>query len=112
MDTETSSEAWEVLSGLLDHGPVAVVWHEGRGCVRSDFDTVVATNRPVAFSRLVVTLDIESCNPTSSRGIGRYVVQSANRVAQLMQPVQVRSTALTPRRFVSTASVVAASLPL
>jgi hypothetical protein len=41
METETSSEAWEVLSGLLNHGPVAVVWHEGRGCVREDFDTIL-----------------------------------------------------------------------
>lgn len=38
---ETSPEAWTVLAGLLDHGPLAVVWHEWRGCVRSDFDTIV-----------------------------------------------------------------------
>ena len=37
----TNSEAWVKLAGLLDHGPVAVVWHDGRGCTRSDFDTVL-----------------------------------------------------------------------
>jgi len=41
MEQETSSEAWAVLAGLLDHGPLAVVWHEGNGCVREDFDTVL-----------------------------------------------------------------------
>jgi hypothetical protein len=38
---ETSAEAWTVLAGLLDHGPLAVVWHEGKGCVRVEFDTVL-----------------------------------------------------------------------
>jgi len=41
VEQETSSEAWTVLAGLLDHGPVAIVWHEGRGCVREDFDTIL-----------------------------------------------------------------------
>ena len=41
MNIQTSAEAWEVLSGLLDHGPAAVVWHEGRGCVRENSDTVL-----------------------------------------------------------------------
>jgi hypothetical protein len=51
MDIETSAEAWEVLSGLLDHGPVAVVWHEGRGCVRADFDTILELKGDAIVSR-------------------------------------------------------------
>lgn len=38
---ETSAEAWGALAGLLDHGPLAVVWHEGSGPTRADFDTVL-----------------------------------------------------------------------
>jgi len=40
-EMETSAEAWAVLAGQLDHGPLAVVWHEGNGPSRSDFDTVL-----------------------------------------------------------------------
>lgn|SRR5664280_1532054 len=38
---ETSAEARATLAGLLDHGPLAVMWHEGSGSSRSDFDTVL-----------------------------------------------------------------------
>lgn len=41
MAMETSAEAWTTLAGLLEHGPLAVVWHEGGGSSRSDFDTVL-----------------------------------------------------------------------
>ena len=40
-EPETSAEAWATLAGLLDRGPLAVVWHDGRGCVRTDFDTIL-----------------------------------------------------------------------
>ena len=50
-DAETSSEAWRVLSGLLNHGPVAVVWHEGRGCVRAEFGTVLELKGDAILSR-------------------------------------------------------------
>lgn len=38
---ETSAEAWTALAGLLDREPLAVIWHEGKGCVREDFDTIL-----------------------------------------------------------------------
>jgi hypothetical protein len=38
---ETSAEAWATLADMLDRGPLAVVWHDGNGCVRADFDTVL-----------------------------------------------------------------------
>ena len=38
---ETSAEAWATLAGLLDQGSLAVMWHEGSGSSRSDFDTVL-----------------------------------------------------------------------
>jgi len=40
-EPETSAEAWATLAGMLDRGPLAVVWHDGRGCVRTDFDTIL-----------------------------------------------------------------------
>lgn len=51
MDIQTSAEAWEALSGLLNHGPVAVVWHDGRGCTRSEFDTVLELRGDAILSR-------------------------------------------------------------
>ena len=47
----TNSEAWVKLAGLLDHGPVAVVWHDGRGCTRSDFDTVLERTESTITAR-------------------------------------------------------------
>lgn len=37
MEQQTSAQAWAVLAGLLDRGPLAVVWHEGSGGVRADW---------------------------------------------------------------------------
>jgi len=38
---ETSAEAWAALAGLLDHGSLAVVWHDrGEGDL-VNFDTVI-----------------------------------------------------------------------
>lgn len=48
---QTSAEAFATLAGLLAHGPVAVVWHEGRGCVRTDFDTVIELKGDTILSR-------------------------------------------------------------
>jgi hypothetical protein len=48
---ETSAEAWAVLAGLLDHGPLAVVWHEGSGSARSDFDTVLELREDAILER-------------------------------------------------------------
>jgi hypothetical protein len=50
-EPETSAEAWATLAGLLDHGPVAVVWHNGRGCVREDFDTILERKGDVIYCR-------------------------------------------------------------
>ena len=38
---ETSAEAWTVLAGLLDHGPLAVVWHDRSEGDLVNFDTVI-----------------------------------------------------------------------
>ena len=50
-ETETSAEAWVTLAGLLDRGPLAVVWHDGRGCVRTDFDTILQLQGDTILSR-------------------------------------------------------------
>jgi len=51
LEPETSAEAFATLAGLLDRGPLAVVWHEGRGCVREDFDTILQLQGDTILSR-------------------------------------------------------------
>jgi hypothetical protein len=41
-ETKTSEQSWlEMFERLVQQGSLAIVWHEGRGCCREDFDTVV-----------------------------------------------------------------------
>ena len=51
LEPETSAEAFATLAGLLDRGPLAVVWHDGRGCVRTDFDTILQLQGDTNLSR-------------------------------------------------------------
>lgn len=51
LEQETSAEAWATLAGLLDRGPLAVVWHERGGRVHEDFDTVLELKGNVILSR-------------------------------------------------------------
>jgi len=51
LEPETSAEAFATLAGLLDRGPLAVVWHDGRGCVRTDFDTILQLQGDTILSR-------------------------------------------------------------
>jgi len=48
---ETSAEAWTALAALLDRGPLAVIWHEGKGCVRENFDTILELKDDAILSR-------------------------------------------------------------
>lgn len=50
-EQETSAVAWLTLADLLDGCPMAVVWHDGRGCVREDFDTILERKGDVITSR-------------------------------------------------------------
>ena len=48
---ETSAEAWTVLAGLLDHGPLAVVWHDRTEGDLVNFDTVIERKGSVISAR-------------------------------------------------------------
>jgi len=48
---ETSAEAWTVLAGLLDHGPLAVVWHDRSEGDLVNFDTVIERKGGVISAR-------------------------------------------------------------
>jgi len=48
---ETSAEAWAVLAGLLDHGSLAVVWHDRSEGDLINFDTVIERKGDVIAAR-------------------------------------------------------------
>lgn len=51
MPMATSAEAWTALAGLLDRGPLAVVWHEGSESARSGSGSRLPSARGPCQSR-------------------------------------------------------------
>ena len=61
MAMETSAEARATLAGLLDRGPLAVVWHEGSGSGRLCEETKRPRPCPTEPKMSSLSIDVRLC---------------------------------------------------